>query len=110
MAWALLIFAIDAAGLALFWFRLTWRKLEGKGWAFMLSSLSGGLACTLTYNYSERYRAFGFPLPAAAFDGGGLDYVSPLTPIILGLDFVLIGAIPWALLVFANLRQPGGPR
>jgi hypothetical protein len=108
MAWALVMLAIDGVGLVLFWRRLSWRKLEGKGWAFTLGSLIGSLACVLTYSYSGRYRAVGFPVPAAVFDGGGVDYVSPLTPAILGLDFVLVGALPWTLLVLLNLRLQAG--
>jgi hypothetical protein len=99
MLWALAILAFDAVGLVLFWWRLSWRKLEGRGWAMTLGLVAGSLACLLTYSYSPRYRAFGFPLPGAAFDGGGLDYVSPLTPAILGLDFLLVGMLPWTLLV-----------
>src|SRR5690349_3454042 len=103
MFWALVILAIDAAGLVLFWWRLSWRKLEGKGWALLFGLVAGSLACVLTYSYSSRYRAVGYPLPAAVFDGGRLDYVGPLTPAILGLDFLLVGVLPWALLVLVTV-------
>jgi hypothetical protein len=107
MLWALVILGIDALGLVLFWWRLSWRKLEGKGWAMTLGLVAGSLACLLTYSYSGRYRAVGFPLPGAVFDGRGLDYVNPLTPAILVIDFLLVGALPWSLLVLLGVLLRG---
>jgi len=51
--------------------------------------------------HGELYRVLGFPIPSAAFDAQGADYVSPLSLILIGLN-----VCTWALfpeIVIASL-------
>jgi hypothetical protein len=38
-------------------------------------------------NHGQQYKTIGIPFLAAAFDENGADYVSPLTPILMGVNF-----------------------
>ena len=40
-------------------------------------------------NHGQQYKIIGIPFTAAAFDEKGADYVSPLTPILMGMNFIL---------------------
>lgn len=42
------------------------------------------------YVDGERYRIFGFPLMAAAFDSSGRDFISALTSIFLLIDAIIL--------------------
>ncbi len=39
-------------------------------------------------NHGQQYRIIGIPFIAGAFDEKGADYVSPLTPILMGINFI----------------------
>jgi len=38
--------------------------------------------------HGQQYKIIGIPFAAAAFDEKGADYVSPLTPILMGINFI----------------------
>lgn len=106
---ALVLLAIDLIGVTLLvrrrvlWSPLVWRWL-----AIGVGVVAAGCACLVQHEYTDKYLALGFPLPAAVFEiSTGSDFVSPLTLPILCVDALLIAALPVAVLAVAvALRQP----
>lgn len=45
-------------------------------------------------NHGQQYKVIGIPFIVAAFDEKGADYVSPLTPIMMGINFGFWFLIP----------------
>ncbi len=45
-------------------------------------------------NQGQQYKIIGIPFLAAAFDEKGADYVSPITPIFMGANFIFWFLIP----------------
>jgi hypothetical protein len=39
-------------------------------------------------NHGQQYQIIGIPFIAGAFDEKGADYISPLTPILMGINFI----------------------
>jgi hypothetical protein len=56
----------------------------------------------------EHYRVWGFPFVASALDSRGLGYVSPLSPLLIGLDVLTWAFLPdlflWGWRVYATRR------
>lgn len=67
-----------------------------------------------SYRYGEdgkSWRIQGFPLPAAAFDASGADYVGPTTVPFMIANAAFFGLLPQALLwVVARRRMRAGPK
>jgi TRAP-type C4-dicarboxylate transport system permease small subunit len=58
----------------------------------IISCVVGSLLATLMWKLSETELMMGFPIPAAAWEyraGRWLDFVSPVSPLLCGLDFII---------------------
>jgi len=73
-----------------------WRRVYWWRWVLAIPLGIAGYFGTYTGvgDGGEVYRILGFPFPAAAFDSAGRDYVSPLTPLLLVLDAILLALLP----------------
>jgi hypothetical protein len=104
-----------------------WRKMlrlktqRGRGWllagCLVLGIVAGSVAVRLKRT-SDTGDTFGFPLPWGAWEWNWkhtrkIDFVSPLSPVIAGWDFLLCVAVfhvPAWIVVFANRRRAKGER
>jgi hypothetical protein len=98
--------ASKVGALPVFWHRLRrWR------WLLTLLLAVGAVFCVypVTGRAGAHYRVWGFPFMAAAFDSRGLDYVSPLSPLLIGLDVLTWALLPdlflWCWRVYASRRR-----
>ena len=73
----------------------TWLTVYNKRWPaiVVLGIAAFAFSYSATGHDGQRWRVYGFPFPAAAFDSHGADYVGPLT-----LPSLFANAVIWALL------------
>jgi hypothetical protein len=85
----------------------SWHSLHRWRWPLMSLLAVAAILCVypVTSRTGEHYRLWGFPFTAAAFDSRGLDYVSPLSPLLIGFDVLHLGSLAESVpLGLARLR------
>ena len=89
----------------------SWHQWRRWRWLLMLLLAVAAVFCvySVTGRTGERYRLWGFPFTAAAFDSRGSGYVSPLSFLLIGFDVLTWALLPdlflWAWRVYANRRR-----
>jgi hypothetical protein len=90
-----------------------WRRLHRWRWLLVLLLAVAAVFCVypVTGRAGAHYRVWGFPFMAAVFDPRGSEYVSSLSPLLIGLDVLTWALLPdlflWGWRVYAGRRHGG---
>ena len=84
-----------------------WRKYYFLAW---LIGIPLGIASAFMWfptqgNHGQQYKIIGIPFIAGAFDENGADYISPLTPVLMGINFIFWFLTPQLYLWRKGLRN-----